>query len=421
MFKFVHAADIHLDSPLHKLDDYEGAPVEELRHATRRALENMVDLAIAEDVTFVLIAGDLYDGEWKDYNTGLYFISQMSKLREAHIPVYIVAGNHDAQSKITKTLRLPEGVRLFTDEKPETFILDNVGVALHGQSFRSPAIKKNLAAKYPSALSGHFNIGVLHTCATGREGHEPYAPCSIGDLQSKGYDYWALGHVHQREVVLEDPLAVFPGNIQGRHVKETGPKGCMLVSIDDRGRAAADFRPLDVIRWFRLLLDVSGKDTAYDVIDATIASLQEILEQNDSMPIVARVEVTGACPAHDELVSDPERWTNEIRSAAVDAGGGAIWIEKVKLRTEPPQDMKSLERAGGPVAEMLRYLDEVQADPSRLRELAGVLDELDKKLPREVREGDEGLLLDDEQWLAGILGQVRPMLIRRLLSKGEAE
>lgn len=421
MFKFVHAADIHLDSPLHKLDDYEGAPVEELRHATRRALENMVDLAIAEDVTFVLIAGDLYDGDWKDYNTGLYFISQMSKLREAHIPVYIVAGNHDAQSKITKTLRLPEGVRLFTDEKPETFILDNVGVALHGQSFRSPAIKKNLAAKYPSALSGHFNIGVLHTCATGREGHEPYAPCSIGDLQSKGYDYWALGHVHQREVVLEDPLAVFPGNIQGRHVKETGPKGCMLVSIDDRGRAAADFRPLDVIRWFRLLLDVSGKDTAYDVIDATIASLQEILEQNDSMPIAARVEVTGACPAHNELVSDPERWTNEIRSAAVDAGGGAIWIEKVKLRTEPPQDMKSLERAGGPVAEMLRYLDEVQADPSRLRELAGVLDELDKKLPREVREGDEGLLLDDEQWLAGILGQVRPMLIRRLLSKGEAE
>ena len=421
MLKFVHAADIHLDSPLHKLDDYEGAPVEELRHATRRALENMVDLAIAEDVSFVLIAGDLYDGDWKDYNTGLYFISQMSKLREAHIPVYIAAGNHDAQSKITKTLRLPEGVHLFRDEKPETFILDNVGVALHGQSFRSPAIKKNLAAKYPSALSGHFNIGILHTCATGREGHEPYAPCSIRDLQSKGYDYWALGHVHQREVVLEDPLAVFPGNIQGRHVKETGPKGCMLVSIDDRGRVAGDFRPLDVIRWFRLQLDVSGKDAAYDVIDASIASLQETLEQNDSMPIVARVEVRGACPAHDELLSDPERWTNEIRSAAVDAGGGAIWIEKVKLRTEPPQDMKSLEPAGGPVAEMLRYLDEVQADPSRLRELAGVLDELGKKLPREVREGDEGLLLHDEQWLAGILGQVRPMLIRRLMSKGEAE
>jgi DNA repair exonuclease SbcCD nuclease subunit len=421
MFKFLHAADIHLDSPLHKLDDYEGAPVEGLRHATRRALENMVDLAIVEDVAFVLIAGDLYDGDWKDYNTGLYFISQMSRLRETGIPVYMVAGNHDAQNKITKTLRLPEEVHLFSGEKPETFILDNVGAALHGQSFKSPAIKKNLAATYPSALGGHFNIGVLHTCATGREGHELYAPCSIEDLKNKGYDYWALGHVHQREVVLEDPPAVFPGNIQGRHVKETGPKGCMLVTVDDRGRAAPDFRPLDVIRWFRLLLDVSGKDGAYDVIDEIAASLQEILEQNEGMPIVARIEVTGACPAHDELLSDPERWINEIRSAAVNASGGTIWIEKAKLLTEPTQDMKRLESVGGPVAEIIRYLDEVRTDTGRLSELVRVLDELDKKLPRELREGDEGILLGDEQWVAAILGQVSPMLIRRLVRKGETK
>jgi DNA repair exonuclease SbcCD nuclease subunit len=419
MFKFLHAADIHLDSPLHKLADYEGAPVDELRHATRRALKNMVDLAAAEEVAFVLIAGDLYDGDWKDYNTGLYFISQMSRLREADIPVYIVAGNHDAQSKITKTLRLPEGVRLFADEKPETLVLNRVGVAIHGQSFRVPAIKKNLAAAYPTARNGHFNIGLLHTCATGREGHEPYAPCSMGDLQNKGYDYWALGHVHQREVLLEDPLVLFPGNIQGRHVKESGPKGCMLVSVDDRGRAAAHFRPLDVIRWFRLRLDVSGRGAGYDVIDAVAPALQEIVEQNEGMPMVVRVEVLGACPAHDELVSDPERWTNEIRSAAVDVGGGALWIEKVKLLTEAPHDVKSLKSAGGPVAEIARYLDEVQADPSRLRELAGALGELNKKLPKELREGEDGLLLDDQQWVAGILGQVRSLLIHRLMAKGK--
>jgi len=175
MLKFLHAADIHLDSPLQKLDHYEGAPVEELRHATRRALENMVELAMLEGVAFVLIAGDLYDGDWKDYNTGLYFISQMSKLHEANIPVYIVAGNHDAASKITKTLRLPDGVTLFATERPETFRMDNDGVAIHGQSFSTPAVKKNLAKNYPSLLTGYFNIGVLHTCATGREGHEPYA------------------------------------------------------------------------------------------------------------------------------------------------------------------------------------------------------------------------------------------------------
>ena len=421
MFKFLHAADIHLDSPLQKLDHYEGAPVEELRHATRRALENMVKLAMLEDVAFVLIAGDLYDGDWKDYNTGLYFISQMSKLREANIPVYIVTGNHDAASKITKTLRLPEGVNLFPGEKPATLILDNEGVALHGQSFRSPAVKKNLAAKYPSALGGYFNIGLLHTCATGREGHEHYAPCTMGDLQSKGYDYWALGHVHQKEVLLDDPLVVFPGNIQGRHVKETGPKGCMLVAVDDHGRVAADFRPLDVIRWVRLQPDVSGRENAYDIIDDIAASLEETLEQNEGMPIVARVEVTGVCPAHDELASNPERWTNEIRSAALDASGEAIWIEKVKLRTRPTQDMKSLESGSEPVAETLQYLDEIQANSNLLSELGSVLDELSKKLPRELSEGNEGLMLDDKKWLAEILGQVRPMLIRRLMSKGETK
>ena len=114
MFKFLHAADIHLDSPLHKLDHYEGAPVEEIRQATRRAFENLINLAIVEKVAFVLLTGDLYDGDWKDYNTGLYFASQMSKLREAGIPVYIIAGNHDAASKITKTLKLPEGIKIFS-------------------------------------------------------------------------------------------------------------------------------------------------------------------------------------------------------------------------------------------------------------------------------------------------------------------
>jgi len=223
MFRFLHAADIHLDSPLHKLDYYEGAPIDELRQATRRALDNLVQTAIRENVSFVLISGDLYDGDWKDYNTGLYFVSQTSKLRDAGIPVYIVAGNHDAAGKISRALRFPESVHLFPSQKPATLRINNIEVAIHGQSFASPAVKKDLSAKYPPPLPGFFNIGMLHTCATGREGHEPYAPCTLDGLRSKGYDYWALGHVHQHEVLMDDPLIVFPGNIQGRHVRETGP------------------------------------------------------------------------------------------------------------------------------------------------------------------------------------------------------
>jgi DNA repair exonuclease SbcCD nuclease subunit len=149
MFRFLHAADIHLDSPLHKLDYYEGAPVDELRQATRRALDNLVQTAIRENVSFVLISGDLYDGDWKDYNTGLYFVSQTSKLRDAGIPVYIVAGNHDAAGKISRALRFPESVHLFPSQKPATLRINNIEVAIHGQSFASPAIKKDLSAKYP--------------------------------------------------------------------------------------------------------------------------------------------------------------------------------------------------------------------------------------------------------------------------------
>ncbi|MBW2597058.1 MAG: DNA repair exonuclease, partial [Deltaproteobacteria bacterium] len=201
--------------------------------ATRRAFDNLVQTAIKEKVSFVLIAGDLYDGDWKDYNTGLYFVSQMNRLRDVNIPVYIVAGNHDAASKVSRVLRLPESVHLFPTQKPATLCINNIDVAIHGQSFASPAVKKDLSAKYPPRLPGYFNIGMLHTCVTGREGHESYAPCTLDGLRSKGYDYWALGHVHQHEVLMDDPLIVFPGNIQGRHVQETGPKGCVLVSVDD--------------------------------------------------------------------------------------------------------------------------------------------------------------------------------------------
>lgn len=419
MFKFIHAADIHLDSPLHRLDVYEGAPVEELRQATRKAFENLVALALREKVTFVVIAGDLYDGDWKDYNTGLYFISLMSRLAEAGIPVYIVAGNHDAASKITKSLRLPEGVILFDSEAPQTVTLDAVGVAIHGQSFSNPVVKKNLARNYPGALPGHFNIGLLHTCATGREGHEPYAPCTLDDFRSKGYDYWALGHVHQREFVLDQPLTVFSGNIQGRHVGETGAKGCMLVTVDDRGRAEATFRALDVVRWFRVEVDAAGMESGYDVVDVAIERIEELLAQNEGLPLVARVEVTGDCPAHEQLGSEPERWAIEIRSAALDSGGGRVWIEKLKLRTRLPFDPRNLEAAGGPITELLNYLDEIRSDPALLESLGGVLDDLVKKLPKELREGEEALYRDRRAWLIDILGQVQPMLIGRLKARGE--
>ncbi|MFN2359255.1 MAG: exonuclease SbcCD subunit D [Desulfotignum sp.] len=205
MITFIHTADIHLDSPLKGLEAHEDAPVQEIRKATRRAFDNLINLAVEKAVDFVLIAGDLYDGDWKDYNTGLFFADRMGKLSRAGIRVFIVSGNHDAASQITRVMPLPENVTLFSHKAPESVVLDNIGVVIHGRSYAARAVTDNLAAGYPLFHAGYFNIGLLHTALTGREGHEKYAPCTLDDLTSRGYDYWALGHVHKREIVCEHP------------------------------------------------------------------------------------------------------------------------------------------------------------------------------------------------------------------------
>jgi DNA repair exonuclease SbcCD nuclease subunit len=215
--KFVHAADLHLDSPMRGLDRYEGAPHAAMRGATRRALENLVDLCRGESAAFLLIAGDLYDGTWKDYSTGLFFAQQMARLRDAKIPVFVVRGNHDAMSQITKSLRLPDNVRELAAAGPETIEVAGAGepVAIHGQSFAHRAVTEDLAAAYPAAVPGALNIGLLHTSLDGREGHAAYAPTKLATLVQKGYDYWALGHVHAREIVSRDPWVLFPATCRG--------------------------------------------------------------------------------------------------------------------------------------------------------------------------------------------------------------
>jgi DNA repair exonuclease SbcCD nuclease subunit len=421
MFKFIHAADIHLDSPLHKLDYYEGAPVDDIRQATRRAFNNLVQTAIAEDVSFILIAGDLYDGDWKDYNTGLYLVSQTRRLREADIPVYMVAGNHDAASKITKTLRLPENVHLFPSNKPVTHTMDSLNVAIHGQSFATPAVKKDLSLLYPAPLPGYFNVGVLHTCASGREGHEPYAPCTLEGLRSKAYDYWALGHVHQHEILSQDPWIVFSGNIQGRHVRETGPKGCVLVTVDDRGRSEIEFKPLDVIRWEIVTVDSNGAESGYTVMDRFCNRLETLLDENEDRPLVVRVVIQGETPAHSELLANVDRWGNEIRAAALDTSGHRVWIEKIKFHTRLPTSESHLQTGDGAMGELVTLFEEFSDHPDLLRELSDELMDLEKKMPKELKQGPDRIRFDDAKWLKSLLAQVRPMLIQKLMQKEDSQ
>jgi len=417
MFQFLHAADIHLDSPLKGLERYDGAPVDEVRQATRRALANLVDLAVEQSVAFVLIAGDLYDGDWREFRTGLFFVSQMVRLREAEIPVYVIAGNHDAANKMTRRLPLPDNVHLLSAKEPETVTLDELGVAIHGQSFARGAVLENLAAGYPARRSGMFNVGLLHTCLNGREGHEPYSPCTADELRAKEFDYWALGHVHKRDVVARDPPIVFPGNTQGRHVRETGPKGCTLVTVDDHHRAEPEFRPLDVFRWEHLRIDAAEVPTGYDLLDVVGGGLERATAEADGRPLAVRVEVFGPCPAHGELVAQPHRWTNEIRAAAQDVSGGEVWIEKVKIETIPPPSGELNRPADGPVGELIRYVEELKTDAAGLDSLGTELAELLDKLPAELKEGPDAIGLDGPERLGRTLEDVEQMLVGRLLAK----
>ncbi|MBU0985614.1 MAG: DNA repair exonuclease [Proteobacteria bacterium] len=421
MFKFLHAADIHIDSPMHQLDLYEGAPAEEFRQATRRAFENLIHLAILEKVAFVLIAGDLYDGDWRDYNTGLYLVSQITKLRNAEIPVFIIAGNHDAASKITKKLRLPDNVTLFPADKPSTIRLEKPDVAIHGQSFASPSVKKDLSSHYPEGVKGCFNIGLLHTCATGRDGHEPYAPCTAAGLSGKGYDYWALGHAHRYEVLLEDPLIVFSGNTQGRHIRETGPKGCVLVTVNRSGRPEIEFKPIDVVRWEVLVVDAHGAESGYDLVDRFSHKLEALLDENQGMPLSVRLKIEGETPAHDNIMSDIERWVSEFRAAALETGEGKIWVEKTRFNLTKPVSDTPFEHPSEAIGELLNLFEELKKDDNARQALALELSELEKKLPRELKDGSEGMRFDDADWLKGLLKQIQPMLIKRLLGKENAE
>lgn len=414
MFKFIHCADIHLDSPLRGLDRYEGAPVAEIRRSTRDALTNLVELASREKVAFLAIAGDLYDGDWHDHGTGLFFNQQMSRLRDEGIAVFMIRGNHDAASQISRHLTMPENVKMLATDRPQTILDDHLGVAVHGQGFATRAELRNLAETYPNAQSGFFNLGLLHTCATGREGHDAYAPCSLDDMLRRGYQYWALGHIHKREELHDDPPIVFSGNIQGRHARELGSKGCTLVTVEGGRASRLEHRPLDVLRWEMARVDATGATDLDDLVQRVALRLASLRQEAEDRVLAVRVEISGPCAAHQEIAGEQGRLEAEIRDRARDIGGGAIWIEKLKLRTSRPG---RIDMGDGPIGVLLQLIEELKSDDERLRTLATAeLGDLKRKLPDELRRGDEPLDLDSPAVLRDTLDQIEPMIIRGLLS-----
>ncbi len=434
MIKFIHTADIHLDSPLKGLEAHEGAPVEEIRGATRKAFDNMIELAIEEKIDFVLIAGDLYDGDWKDYNTGLFFADRMGRLSRAGIRVFIVSGNHDAASQITRAMPLPENVTFLSTKKPESVKLDDLGVIIHGQGYSKRAVTDNLASRYPQYVPGYFNIGMLHTSLTGRTGHENYAPCSIDELKSKGYDYWALGHVHKQEIVDKDPWIVFPGNIQGRHIRETGAKGATLVTVDNGTITGVTEKELDVVRWAVCEVDMSQCHTMDDVNDAVRLELEQELEKTEGRTLAVRLILTNKSYVHAQLINRTAQLTGEFKGIAV--GTGDIWIEKIKFHTSRQKSLEEIFPPDTPIAGLLQSIQHLELNKETIMDLVPELSALKKKLPPEIFNNPEmlnhnesfpgqffDLFIDDfdpsMDHIDMLRNEVQELLIVRLLQHGD--
>jgi len=379
--RFIHTADIHLDSPLRGLGSYEDMPVDTLRAASRAAFSRLVDEALALQVDFMVIAGDLYDGDWKDHNTGIYFSRQMGRLRNGGIPVYVLHGNHDAESVMTSRLVLPDNVHVFKANRPGTFILDAHRVALHGRSFPQAAVTENLAADYPAPLPGHFNIGVLHTALEGNAQHANYAPCSLAQLHASGYQYWALGHVHEYRVFPGPVPVVFPGNLQGRHIREQGPRGAVLVSCVDGVVESIERLEVDVLRWHELRLDVSACTERSQVLTCIREGLESVLAGLPAdKPCVVRMVLEGESLLHGELHASQAQLRADVVAMMAALADGRLWLEKLRLALSPVQ------RGQAPAApdELAALLASAAGDPGFQEEILQGLQGLRDKAPYEL-------------------------------------
>ena len=418
--KFIHTADIHLDSPLRGLSFYPDAPADRLRTATRDAFHNLVSHAIDEQVDFMVIAGDVYDGDWKDFNTGLFFVRQMGRLRQAGIPVYLLYGNHDAESEMTRGLELPDNVHVFSSRKAETFRIDDKKVALHGRSFKVAATTENLLPSYPEPVAGWLNLGVLHTALEGNSEHARYAPCSVAELQAKGYQYWALGHVHEHWIQRGNTTIAYPGNLQGRHIRELGARGALMVTAEDGEITEVDRLEVDVLRWHALEIDISAVADLRGAVRLTGQAMEHLLEATPAdLPLAVRVIFKGRSAAHSQLVVDEGQLRQEVIAQAVALDPDRIWVEKVRLTSEALAAAPSTteDEVQDALAELESLALSAQEDPDFVRSLQADWQALLEKLPHDVLQAApdlSSLRQDPLVQISDRIMQATPLLMARV-------
>ena len=382
-FTFIHAADLHIDSPFAGLRLKDEDVARRFANAGRQAVEALINETVASEAAFLILAGDVFDGDWKDVTTGLFFVRAISALHRAGIPTFMVKGNHDAESLMSRGLAYPDTVNVFPSSKAATIILDAYRVVLHGRSFPN-RFTAEFVETYPARRDGWLNIGVLHTSLDGRPGHDGYAPCTVDDLKRFGYDYWALGHIHAAEIVHKDPWIVFPGNLQGRSIRETGAKGAVRVTVEDGKIVEVTPLVLDGARWAHLSLDIVDADSEDEVVARVTAAIADAHRDAEGRPLAIRVTLTGTTPLHNQLIARRELLEDDIRAHALQFGDDC-WVEQLKVKTTlPPRPAANLSAEDS--LDLDRMLAEAAQDPEFAAAMAELIDTVKAKLPKDLHD-----------------------------------
>lgn len=406
-FQFIHAADLHLGSPFLGLATRDEEIAKRFSRASREAFTELVTQAIDLKVAFVVIAGDVYDGDWKDTSIGLFFNRELARLDRAGIPVFIVKGNHDAESVITKAISLPQSVEVFPSTKVKTFSIEKIKVALHGRSFPHRAVTENFALSYPAPIPGWFNIGVLHTSCDGRPNHDNYAPCTVGDLASRNYQYWALGHIHDYEEVCRDPWVVFPGNLQGRGIQESGPKGAVLVGVVDGEVNDVRRLILDKARWSAASVDMTGIEDEPDALQRIEEVVQPQVDQAEGRLLALQLRLHGTSSLHNRLKARRDSFSDEVQALLHRLHEDA-WLQKLRIETTDP--MMTTDRPISSI-DFAAMLDGIEQDAVVRAAAAEEFAIMKGKLPGGV--GGETSISDD---LDALLSEARAIVLGRVNS-----
>jgi len=339
VLRFIHTADLHLDSPFKGMRHFPKQQVNEIYESTFRSFDQIVNHCIEKKVDFLLIAGDVYDSHEQSLRAKIHLRKGLEKLDAVGIYTYIIHGNHDPLKEKENEIKWPNKVHFFSQKQVETisFYRENIEIArILGRSYPKKSFMENIVKDFKRVDSNVFHIGLLHTNVDGQKGHDSYCPSRLQELIWGEMDYWALGHIHKRAVLHnQSPYIVYPGNTQGRHSLETGDKGCYYVEVEDNEVKMIEWLSTASIRWESLDIDVSSIESASDLISMIETEVEEMLIQNQ-LPIIYRVNLKGRTPLHT-LLSEGYQQFELIDILNNELSNRQPWslIESIKVRTQP--------------------------------------------------------------------------------------